>query len=840
MRKSAALVLQGLVVALIVPEPPTTNEPPTDSYARPGGHAGVAAPMSPSSRDWMLEVAAREYRQGDLQRAESTLRDWMADGETSREAGLGCVLLGRIHADREEHQEVIDALAACKAPLTVADLHSMMSGEAYLALKQPDQAIPHFEAVQTMWDSPRAPEAGFRLADAYFEAKRWRKAWKQYEGMLERYPEYSRWAQARFRLARSLEHMGRNRQAVVRYAALEREAPKGSKARKHSARRLLRLKNKNVRPPKDTTRKLAKRARKLHKQRRWPEAIATYEVLLERTTSRLKRQEIHYQLAKALESEDRYEEALEHLAESGGGGDALSAKIRIYRKQGRVDEAVEKTVGRAGRSARVRGLAEARVRYEEGDYVQAYALYSKHLKTKYGLDNQWLMAWVAYRAGEYDEAIRRFRDLTGKRKLRKHKAAYWLARALMKAGQRDAARAAFLEIADDDPVGYYGIQAANRLLDLGDRAGYVEVTGTEPDDVPLRETREAVGGSVRWTDGECRDVPLDLPIKEVEETLAALATDYGATLDSVDRAWDRYRMGLKEEARIELRIARAMILKANRVSSKRLAGLTPPLWFSSKRSKRGLWGSRLTRKSAITRWEKARRAKKLSRIRKLGKRAVTDVESALVTIGDPYFRRKAAYRKGWRTLRGVPHDGNRHLFAAAYPLAYQSTLVAESEQYGMSPFLMAAIARAESGFNDLAVSHVGARGLVQVMPVTGNLIAARRGDSEFAPALLLDPRKGIEYGSWYMNELLTKFNGQEPLAIIAYNCGPHRVDKWLAARGEGTETDEFIEEVPYRQSRRYVKSVLRYISLYRRTYRDRSDLYVGQRLDPEFQTNINW
>jgi hypothetical protein len=52
--------------------------------------------------------------------------------------------------------------------------------------------------------------------------------------------------------------------------------------------------------------------------------------------------------------------------------------------------------------------------------------------------------------------------------------------------------------------------------------------------------------------------------------------------------------------------------------------------------------------------------------------------------------------------------------------------------------------------------------------------------------------------------------------------------------------DEFIEEVPYRQARRYVKSVLRYISLYRRIYENRADLYVGQKLDVRFRDNINW
>ena len=126
------------------------------------------------------------------------------------------------------------------------------------------------------------------------------------------------------------------------------------------------------------------------------------------------------------------------------------------------------------------------------------------------------------------------------------------------------------------------------------------------------------------------------------------------------------------------------------------------------------------------------------------------------------------------------------------------------------------------------------------MPVTGRLIAQRRGDTEFSATELLQPVRSLEYGTWYMDQLLTKFRGQEPLAIIGYNAGPHRVADWLDARGQGSAMDEFIEEVPYRQARRYVKSVLRYISLYRRIYESRADLYVGNRLDVRYRDNINW
>ena len=97
----------------------------------------------------------------------------------------------------------------------------------------------------------------------------------------------------------------------------------------------------------------------------------------------------------------------------------------------------------------------------------------------------------------------------------------------------------------------------------------------------------------------------------------------------------------------------------------------------------------------------------------------------------------------------------------------------------------------------------------------------------------------MELGGWYFNQLLTKFNGQLPLAIASYNAGPHRVAAWLKQKGH-LKMDEFVEEIPYPETRRYTKRVLQYLALYRRIYEKEIRFQVSQRLDPDFKDNINF
>jgi soluble lytic murein transglycosylase len=96
----------------------------------------------------------------------------------------------------------------------------------------------------------------------------------------------------------------------------------------------------------------------------------------------------------------------------------------------------------------------------------------------------------------------------------------------------------------------------------------------------------------------------------------------------------------------------------------------------------------------------------------------------------------------------------------------------------------------------------------------------------------------IRYGTWYLSQLLYKFHGQEMLAMVAYNAGPHQVQRWLEWRGDDMEMDEFIETVPYDGARRYPQRVLRYVSIFRAVNGLDREVYLGNELDDTFEDNI--
>ncbi|MEO2163688.1 MAG: transglycosylase SLT domain-containing protein, partial [bacterium] len=91
------------------------------------------------------------------------------------------------------------------------------------------------------------------------------------------------------------------------------------------------------------------------------------------------------------------------------------------------------------------------------------------------------------------------------------------------------------------------------------------------------------------------------------------------------------------------------------------------------------------------------------------------------------------------------------------------------------------------------------------------------------------PETSIRHGAWYFARLIEKFKGQEPLAIASYNGGPHNVQMWLKHKAH-IPLDEFVEEIPFNQARRYTKRVLRYLGLFLHLYEGSEGLYLGQNL----------
>jgi soluble lytic murein transglycosylase len=155
-----------------------------------------------------------------------------------------------------------------------------------------------------------------------------------------------------------------------------------------------------------------------------------------------------------------------------------------------------------------------------------------------------------------------------------------------------------------------------------------------------------------------------------------------------------------------------------------------------------------------------------------------------------------------------------------YPLEHEGAIRASARRNDLDPALVAAVIYAESRFDAQARSAHGAVGLMQLLPETAAQIARDTGGVAFEPADLDDPRINIRYGCHYLRTVLDSFGGDSVAAIAAYNAGAGAVGEWeAAARAEGHPLR--ISDIPYDETRAYVRSVLEARRIYRQTYGDR-------------------
>jgi len=155
--------------------------------------------------------------------------------------------------------------------------------------------------------------------------------------------------------------------------------------------------------------------------------------------------------------------------------------------------------------------------------------------------------------------------------------------------------------------------------------------------------------------------------------------------------------------------------------------------------------------------------------------------------------------------------------ARIFPLKYEEEIGRAADRYDLDPYLLAAMVRAESGFDPRARSAAGARGLMQLMPDTVDFILgldSYRGDDE---PVVTDPEDNLELGACYLGYLLRRFAGDEVAAVAAYNAGPTPVGRWLKAAG-GQSLDPASIEYP--ETREYVARVEHYRRLFERVHPD--------------------
>lgn len=193
-------------------------------------------------------------------------------------------------------------------------------------------------------------------------------------------------------------------------------------------------------------------------------------------------------------------------------------------------------------------------------------------------------------------------------------------------------------------------------------------------------------------------------------------------------------------------------------------------------------------------------------------------------VGELYFQ-NGLYLKAIQTFnalfQGLSPPEKRALsldfWRLLYPRLYWEPIQRYSRQNQQNPFLVMALIRQESAFERVAVSPAGACGLMQLLPSTGEELFRQVGQDAFGRNLLFDPEVNISLGTRYLAQLLERFQGNLPLALAGYNAGPEKVQGWLK-QSPGRDDEEFIENIPYEETRQYVKSILRNLFIYQKIY----------------------
>ena len=152
-----------------------------------------------------------------------------------------------------------------------------------------------------------------------------------------------------------------------------------------------------------------------------------------------------------------------------------------------------------------------------------------------------------------------------------------------------------------------------------------------------------------------------------------------------------------------------------------------------------------------------------------------------------------------------------------FPRPYWEQLAGDAKSQGLDPYLVTSLIRQESEFNPGAVSRANACGLMQLLPSTAKSLARKQGERHFNAEELFQPGENLRLGTVYLRENIDRYGGQVEYALAAYNAGDGPVRQWMAS-GDYKDIPEWVESIPYSETRDYVQSILRNREVYRAVY----------------------
>jgi soluble lytic murein transglycosylase len=450
--------------------------------------------------------------------------------------------------------------------------------------------------------------------------------------------------------------------------------------------------------------------------------------------------------------------------------------------------------------------------YQFQDYDGAYRRFQEFMKVfpTSGLsrDAKWHLAWIRYLRGDFEGAYKSLEELKqvprrGKKQVSStDRVNYWMGMCLLKEKKYDEARGVFESLSNDQLLGYYAIASQYRLKKLESILPKKSKRGAG--EATRRLSRFSMSETLMASD-DSGFTPVSEE-SESEETLAvnALGHDGGGTTESNEEApaeelsaeHPSETADNSEETEVKTSFSNPVLVKRfERARDLMILGLSD-------------WAK----------WDLYDIERKTTNKEYL-KTLMTEYETV-----DNYNRSSYIGQVSFGSQRAAyGMEGVRYLWEHTYPRAYASHVQKYSKRFDIPQELVWGIMRAESQYKKDVVSPVGALGLMQVMPNTGQKISSIIGEKDFRAESLLEPESAIKIGSRYLARLMKKFEGSVPLVAAGYNAGPHRVKSWLASFGE-LDVDEFIEHIPFLETRNYVKKVVSNFYIYNQLYNSKKDV----------------
>ena len=660
------------------------------------------------------------------------------------------------------------------------------------------RSLAQWDKAQSLWHnlhqqephSPWCKEALYGIADALFAKDDWRQAYYAYERAVRMYGNSEQAPMAKFNMAHCLAMRGQRQQANKLYKQLLTHT---------SSDFLQSLVKQQIQALDQTT--AAKEDLHLHmvdqwlSSRRLNEAQEALNTLMHDPNTRTPPALLQSRWGLLAYRQRDFKSAIEHFNQAiaqnhhGTSADLLQQLANAYAADAQYDSAIalwrnianQNSHNRRGREALARagGLAAYAQQFELANSLFKQFL-QRYPRDRNADEVMWGMGWNAYRAAHLPEAQHILKLL---QKRHPHSALtdrlnYWQGRIAADLGQWDAAITAYEKVAMHT-ASYYGMIARHRLDELKMMLGPSQQVTTSP----------------LYASLQTLFLPPS-PARQESPTSVSLGSLWAPGLPTL---WgDNVFVWQSKQGQRLLQLLRlgqypAAIAQVPRVP-------TLPNFHARQIA-----------------YSKARLI------------AALGDEAQALQIMSPHINSH---------LKNLPQGELRHYFELVYPNAKATWVHASAHEFGISAWLVLALMRQESRFVEKAHSAASAHGLMQIIPATGKRIAEHLQIADFTPETLNNPATSIRFGSWYIAQLLKKFHGNLALAICSYNAGPKAVQGWVDV-GAGRDLDAFIEDIPFRETRHYVKEVLANLAMYQTLY-EAKPLILPHSIEASYDDNIGF